>query len=78
MLLIITSQEGVLFSGEIKNVQFPGVLGNFQVLNHHAPLVSLLADGSILYETDKDMDKIRVKSGILALNKGQLKVCLDA
>jgi F-type H+-transporting ATPase subunit epsilon len=41
MLLEIVSPEASLFKGEITSVSVPGVDGSFQILNNHAPIVSL-------------------------------------
>ena len=47
MILEIVSPEAKLFSGEVTSVTLPGVDGSFQILNHHAPIVSILKDGVI-------------------------------
>ena len=47
MLLEIVSPEGHLFKGGVTSVTVPGVDGEFQMLNHHANIVSILAEGTI-------------------------------
>ena len=47
MLLEIVSPEGHLFKGEVTAVTVPGVDGEFQLLNHHANIVSILAKGTV-------------------------------
>lgn len=47
MLLEIVSPEGHLFKGEVTSVAVPGINGEFQMLNHHANIVSILAKGDI-------------------------------
>ena len=47
MILEIVSPEAKLFSGEITSISVPGVDGRFQMLNNHAPIVSLLQKGTI-------------------------------
>jgi len=47
MLLEIVSPEAKLFSGEVTSVSLPGVNGSFQILNNHAPIVSILKQGTI-------------------------------
>ncbi len=47
MILEIVSPEAKLFSGEVTSVTLPGVDGSFQILNHHAPIVSTLEKGTI-------------------------------
>jgi len=47
MILEIVSPEAKLFSGEVTSVSVPGVNGEFQMLNNHAPIVSLLKEGNV-------------------------------
>ena len=47
MILEIVSPEATLFKGEVTSVTLPGVLGSFQVLNNHAPIVSTLKQGTV-------------------------------
>lgn len=61
MYLEIVSPEATLFTGEVTAVTLPGVDGEFQILNHHAPIISLLQQGNIkikgnviLEEANKD------------------------
>jgi len=51
MLLEIVSPEAKLFSGEITSITLPGVDGSFQILNNHAPIVSLLKEGIVKIES---------------------------
>ena len=47
MLLEIVSPEAKLFSAEVTSVTLPGVDGSFQILNNHAPVVSILEKGEV-------------------------------
>ena len=47
MILEIVSPEAKLFTGEITSLYLPGVDGDFQILNNHAPIVSLLKKGTV-------------------------------
>ncbi len=47
MILEIVSPEATLFKGEVTSVAVPGVNGEFQMLNNHAPIVSILTKGSV-------------------------------
>jgi len=50
MILEIVSPEATLFKGEVTSVSLPGVNGSFQILNNHAPIVSILKQGTIKIE----------------------------
>ena len=42
MYLEIVTPEETLYSGEVESVSVPGIDGDFQMLDNHAPIVSLL------------------------------------
>ena len=50
MTLEIVSPEAKIFSGQVISVTAPGVDGSFQILNNHAPIVSVLGKGNIKIE----------------------------
>ena len=50
MILRIVSPEKVIYKGEVQMVKLPGTVGQFTVLENHAPLVSTLTSGEIVYK----------------------------
>ena len=42
MYLEIITPEATIFKGEVDSVSVPGVNGDFEMLNNHAPIVSVL------------------------------------
>jgi F-type H+-transporting ATPase subunit epsilon len=51
MYLEIVSPEATLFSSEVDSVVVPGVNGEFEMLKDHAPIVSILKEGTIRINT---------------------------
>jgi F-type H+-transporting ATPase subunit epsilon len=47
MFLEIVTPEAVLFSSDVDSISVPGKDGNFQMLNNHAPIVSVLKEGMV-------------------------------
>lgn len=47
MFLEIVTPEAILFSSEVDSVAVPGINGEFQMLNNHAPIVSILKEGTV-------------------------------
>ena len=47
MYLEIVSPEATLFSSEVDSVVVPGVNGEFEMLKNHAPIVSILKEGTV-------------------------------
>jgi len=68
MKLEIITPNGVIYDGEVKQVNLPGSEGEFGVLAGHATLVSLLDAGVIVIEK-QDNKEIAV-----AINSGYVKV----
>lgn len=58
MYLEIVSPEATLFKGEVTSVAVPGVNGNFEMLNNHAPIVSLLKDGFVKITGNITLDEV--------------------
>ena len=57
MFLEIVSPEATLFSGEVESVTVPGINGEFQMLNNHAPIVSLLQAGDVKIEGEITLEE---------------------
>lgn len=48
MYLEIVTPDRTIFTGEeISLVQLPGIDGSFEIMNDHAPLISVLTNGKI-------------------------------
>jgi F-type H+-transporting ATPase subunit epsilon len=47
MFLEIVSPEATLFSESVDSVSVPGIDGNFQMLENHAAIVSVLQEGIV-------------------------------
>ena len=45
MFLEIVTPEAILFSSEVDLFSAPGIDGEFQILDNHAPIVSILKEG---------------------------------
>ena len=86
VLEIVTPQK-VVFSGSVQSFSAPGVEGGFQVLSHHAPLLTMLAvggvkliqpDGSILhYATSGGFVEVRQNKVLLLAETAELATAID-
>jgi F-type H+-transporting ATPase subunit epsilon len=51
MKLNIITPDNVLYTGDnVYLVQLPGYDGSFEIMNHHAPLISVLKKGKVKVE----------------------------
>jgi F-type H+-transporting ATPase subunit epsilon len=76
--LEIISPDKVLFSGDIKIVKLPGVVGSFEILAHHAPLISTLGQGTIkLREANDALASFEINGGMVEVSNNQVKVLIE-
>jgi F-type H+-transporting ATPase subunit epsilon len=83
MILEIVSPEATLFQGEVISVTLPGVIGSFQILNNHAPIVSTLKHGvvkieatsfNIKKEVEDKFTKVNDQNYLLEINSGTIEM----
>ncbi|MAN59061.1 MAG: hypothetical protein CMC08_04405 [Flavobacteriaceae bacterium] len=91
MYLEIVTPEASLVSGEVESLTVPGVEGEFQMLNNHAPIVSLLSAGKVKFQGNptiaegfenkfkKEGEKwvLEISSGTLEMNNNKAIVLAD-
>lgn len=77
ILLSIISAEKNIFSGPVSSVIIPGVSGSFGVLPDHAPLISPLGKGTIVYTKDGKEQSLDVEGGIAEVNSGVVTICVE-
>src|SRR5688572_22786187 len=77
-LQIVTPRK-VVFEGEVEKLTAPGVVGPFQVLYNHAPIVAALAPGHLHLTTlDGKTENFAVSGGILELHDNKVSILADA
>jgi F-type H+-transporting ATPase subunit epsilon len=72
MHLEILTPERKVFEGEVTIVTFPGSDGSFQVMDHHAPLISLLKQGTVEYKGKEGTDNLEITGGIVEVLKNKV------
>ncbi len=77
--LKIVSPEKILFEGGVQFVKLPGTEGEFSLLPDHAPLISSLAKGEVVYEIQRggEATKIAIGGGFIEVNKNIVTVCAE-
>ncbi|GIL22280.1 MAG: hypothetical protein BroJett042_07930 [Bacteroidota bacterium] len=77
MHLEIITPEKKIFEGEVTVATFPGADGSFQILNDHAPLVSLLKDGVVEYKSKELSEQVRITGGVVEVLKNKVILLAD-
>ncbi|MBF1385635.1 ATP synthase F1 subunit epsilon [Prevotella aurantiaca] len=77
LVLTIVSPEKILFKGEVENVLVPGELGEFEILKNHAPIISTLVEGRVVYTIDSEKKTIMVKGGFVEVKRNEVSLCVE-
>ncbi len=92
MKVEIVSPEQKLLECEAQSVSLPGVKGKFTVLNNHAPIISLLAEGEIVvkgpkvvvdeeveskFSKTKDGVSLPIKGGAMEMKNNRVIILVD-
>src|ERR1700761_4751205 len=73
----LVSPEKLAFSGEVDQVDIPGVEGDFGVLAGHAPVVAAIRPGILTIITGGSKQKIIMLGGIAEVSEKGLTVLAD-
>jgi F-type H+-transporting ATPase subunit epsilon len=73
----LVSPEKLAFSGEVDQVDVPGVEGDFGVLAGHAPVVAAIRPGILTITTGGRHEKIIVLGGLAEVSEKGLTVLAD-
>jgi F-type H+-transporting ATPase subunit epsilon len=71
------SPETVLFSGDVDQVDLPGIEGDLGVLPGHAPMVTLLRPGIVTIMREGRREPVVVVGGFAEMGPGGLTVLAD-
>ncbi|PIK21066.1 F0F1 ATP synthase subunit epsilon [Prevotella intermedia] len=77
LVLRIVSPEKILFKGEVENVLVPGEVGEFEILINHAPIISTLVEGRVVYTINSEKKTIMVKGGFVEVKKNVVSLCVE-
>jgi len=66
MKITILSPRAVVFDGEAASVILPGDESEFELLDHHAPIVSLLRPGHVTIDGERE---VPVKKGMVKFDR---------
>lgn len=78
MILEILTPEKNIFNGTVDSVILPGKNGSFQLLKDHAPMVSTLKKGDLVYEIDGKKETLLVDGGVLEVSDNKVLVLAEA
>ena len=78
MILEIISPERIFFKGEIEMLIVPGTKGRFTILPKHAPIISTLTKGDIIYVVGEKDHHLTIDSGFVEVHNDEITVCVES
>lgn len=76
-MLEILSPEKTLFKGEVTAVRLPGGKAPFVVLRNHAPIITTLVAGAIVWESEAGEDSVAVAGGFAEVKDNHVIACVE-
>jgi|TARA_Y100001968_G_scaffold286676_1_gene287571 F-type H+-transporting ATPase subunit epsilon len=78
MKVEILTLENILLSEEVKSVIVPGKSGQFEILNNHAPVISLLNEGTIKVTDMNDEKKdFQIIGGSVEMSNNKITILAE-
>jgi F-type H+-transporting ATPase subunit epsilon len=77
MKLTVISPEKILYKGAAELVMLPGLRGVFTILERHAPIISGLSKGKVLYRNEGKEVSLTVDGGFVEAKNNVVSVCVE-
>ncbi len=78
MKVEIITPDKTVFSGEADVVQLPGKDGSFEILNNHAPIISVLRKGKVkIVDPDKKTEFFEINGGVIEVIKNKVLILAE-
>ena len=76
--LKIVSPERIEFEGDVVSVLVPGMLGQFEILVNHAPIISSLDKGRVVYMLPEGEKRaLEIREGFVEVQKNVVSLCIE-
>ncbi|HEY3429657.1 MAG TPA: ATP synthase F1 subunit epsilon [Cyclobacteriaceae bacterium] len=77
MHLEILTPEKKVFEGDVIIATFPGADGSFQIMDNHAPLISLLKEGIVEYKSKEASKNVTITGGVVEVLNNKIILLAD-
>lgn len=76
--LKIVSPEKIEFEGDVESVLVPGSMGQFEILVNHAPIISSLDKGRVVYAVaGGEKRSLDICGGFVEVQKNVVSLCVE-
>ncbi len=78
MIIEILTLEEVLLSKEVKSVIVPGKGGRFEMLDNHAPIISILEKGIVkVIDNNNEETSIEIAGGSVEMSNNKVTILAE-
>ena len=77
ILLNILTPEKNLAGHMVGQVKLPGTAGEFTVLSGHAPLITSLTEGDIIFTEGETSKSVHIRSGFAEVQNDTVSACVE-
>jgi len=78
MNLTVLTPDNEIFQGEVSSVKVPGVEGQFEVRNNHAPVVAALTEGNVrLIKADSNKMTFKIHKGFIEVLNNEIALLVQ-
>ena len=75
--LKIVSPAKVEYQGMVEKVIVPGISGQCEILQDHAPIISSLSNGEVVYQDSDGEHVLNVIRGFVEVRKNNVDICVE-
>jgi F-type H+-transporting ATPase subunit epsilon len=77
MKLDIFFPEKILYEGPAELVMLPGLQGAFAILERHAPIISGLGKGTVVYRHEGKEVSLPIEGGFVEAKNNVVTICVE-
>ena len=74
MKVTVLNPKHVLYEGQAESVFLPGDTAEFEILDHHAPITSLLTEGYVVIDWK---DRVQIKKGMVKFDNNECMILVE-
>jgi len=79
MELLALTPEKELYNGKISSVKVPGLYGQFEILNGHAPIVAALASGEVrILDEGGTKTTFKIQKGFIEVVNNEVSLLIQS
>ena len=75
--LVVLTPQKTLLETFVDKVTLPASKGQFMVLYNHAPVITSLEEGNVVYQVDQKQESIEILGGFAEIDSNVVTVCAE-